>query len=87
MRLFTVNAGYFKLDGGAMHGVVPKSMWNKVNPSDDNNMCSWAMRWRPDGPCGCAWRDSPANSASRDGYVKECDGPGLHGERRSSGPG
>lgn len=44
MRLFTVNAGYFKLDGGAMHGVVPKSMWNKVNPSDDNNMCSWAMR-------------------------------------------
>ena len=44
MRLFTVNAGYFKLDGGAMHGVVSKSMWNKVNPSDDNNMCSWAMR-------------------------------------------
>jgi Zn-dependent hydrolases, including glyoxylases len=44
MRLFTANAGYFKLDGGAMHGVVPKSMWNKVNPSDDNNMCSWAMR-------------------------------------------
>ena len=27
-----------------MHGVVPKSMWNKVNPSDDNNMCTWAMR-------------------------------------------
>src|ERR1051325_5205979 len=44
MRLFTVNAGYFKLDGGAMFGVVPKSMWNKVNPADDNNMCSWAMR-------------------------------------------
>lgn len=44
MRLFSINAGYFKLDGGAMHGVVPKSMWNKVNPSDDNNMCSWAMR-------------------------------------------
>ncbi|MBL7717985.1 MAG: MBL fold metallo-hydrolase [Flavipsychrobacter sp.] len=44
MRLFTVNAGYFKLDGGAMHGVVPKSMWNKINPADDNNMCSWAMR-------------------------------------------
>jgi glyoxylase-like metal-dependent hydrolase (beta-lactamase superfamily II) len=44
MRLFTINAGYFKLDGGAMHGVVPKSMWNKVNPADDNNMCSWAMR-------------------------------------------
>lgn len=44
MRLFSVNAGYFKLDGGAMHGVVPKSMWQKANPSDDNNMCSWAMR-------------------------------------------
>jgi len=44
MKLHTVNAGYFKLDGGAMHGVVPKSMWNKVNPADDNNMCSWAMR-------------------------------------------
>ncbi|WP_276133488.1 MBL fold metallo-hydrolase [Polluticoccus soli] len=44
MRLFSVNAGYFKLDGGAMHGVVPKSMWNKANPSDENNMCTWAMR-------------------------------------------
>jgi glyoxylase-like metal-dependent hydrolase (beta-lactamase superfamily II) len=44
MKLFSINAGYFKLDGGAMHGVVPKSMWQKVNPADDNNMCSWAMR-------------------------------------------
>ncbi len=44
MRLFTINSGYFKLDGGAMFGVVPKSMWNKANPADDNNMCSWAMR-------------------------------------------
>jgi len=44
MKLFTVNAGYFKLDGGAMFGVVPKSMWNKANPADDNNMCSWDMR-------------------------------------------
>ena len=44
MRLFTINSGYFKLDGGAMFGVVPKSMWYKANPSDDNNMCSWAMR-------------------------------------------
>jgi glyoxylase-like metal-dependent hydrolase (beta-lactamase superfamily II) len=34
----------FKLDGGAMFGVVPKSMWNKLNPADDNNMCTWAMR-------------------------------------------
>src|SRR5688500_9919443 len=44
MRLFSINAGYFKLDGGAMHGVVPKSMWQKANPADDTNMCSWAMR-------------------------------------------
>jgi glyoxylase-like metal-dependent hydrolase (beta-lactamase superfamily II) len=43
MKLYSINAGYFKLDGGAMHGVVPKSMWQKVNPAD-NNMCSWAMR-------------------------------------------
>lgn len=44
MKLYTVNAGYFKLDGGAMFGVVPKTIWNKANPADDNNMCSWAMR-------------------------------------------
>jgi glyoxylase-like metal-dependent hydrolase (beta-lactamase superfamily II) len=44
MRLFSINSGYFKLDGGAMHGVVPKSMWQRSNPADDNNMCSWAMR-------------------------------------------
>lgn len=44
MKLYTVNAGHFKLDGGAMFGVVPKSLWNKANPADDNNMCSWAMR-------------------------------------------
>jgi glyoxylase-like metal-dependent hydrolase (beta-lactamase superfamily II) len=44
MRLFSINAGYFKLDGGAMFGVVPKSMWQKANAADENNMCSWAMR-------------------------------------------
>jgi len=44
MKLYSVNAGHFKLDGGAMFGVVPKSMWNKINPSDNNNMCSWALR-------------------------------------------
>lgn len=44
MKLYSVNSGYFKLDGGAMFGVVPKSIWNKLNPADDNNMCSWAMR-------------------------------------------
>ena len=44
MKLYSINTGYFKLDGGAMFGVVPKSMWNKVNPADENNMCSWALR-------------------------------------------
>jgi glyoxylase-like metal-dependent hydrolase (beta-lactamase superfamily II) len=44
MKIHSVNAGHFKLDGGAMFGVVPKSIWNKVNPADDNNMCSWALR-------------------------------------------
>jgi glyoxylase-like metal-dependent hydrolase (beta-lactamase superfamily II) len=44
MKLYSINAGHFKLDGGAMFGVVPKSMWQKLNPPDENNMCSWAMR-------------------------------------------
>lgn len=44
MNLYSVNTGHFKLDGGAMFGVVPKSIWNKLNPADENNMCSWAMR-------------------------------------------
>jgi glyoxylase-like metal-dependent hydrolase (beta-lactamase superfamily II) len=44
MQLYTINTGYFKLDGGAMFGVVPKTMWNKLNPADENNMCTWAMR-------------------------------------------
>ncbi|MEY4110326.1 MAG: hypothetical protein RLZZ46_681 [Bacteroidota bacterium] len=44
MQLYTIHTGNFKLDGGAMHGVVPKSLWQKHNPADDNNMCSWAMR-------------------------------------------
>jgi glyoxylase-like metal-dependent hydrolase (beta-lactamase superfamily II) len=44
MKLYSVNTGYFKLDGGAMFGVVPKSIWNKLNPADENNMCNWAMR-------------------------------------------
>lgn len=44
MKLYSINTGYFKLDGGAMFGVVPKSIWNKLNPADENNLCSWAMR-------------------------------------------
>ncbi|MDP4148370.1 MAG: MBL fold metallo-hydrolase [Bacteroidota bacterium] len=44
MQLYTINTGFFKLDGGAMFGVVPKSIWSKIHPSDENNLCSWAMR-------------------------------------------
>lgn len=44
MKLHTINTGMFKLDGGAMFGVVPKTMWSKLNPPDENNMCTWAMR-------------------------------------------
>ncbi len=44
MKLYSINTGYFKLDGGAMFGVVPKSMWHKINPADENNLCSWALR-------------------------------------------
>ncbi len=44
MQIHVINTGYFKLDGGAMFGVVPKSIWARTNPCDSNNMCNWAMR-------------------------------------------
>lgn len=44
MQLYTIDTGFFKLDGGAMYGVVPKSIWQKLNPADDNNLCTWALR-------------------------------------------
>ncbi len=44
MNLHVIDTGFFKLDGGAMFGVVPKSLWQKTNPSDENNLCVWAMR-------------------------------------------
>ena len=44
MTLHTIDTGLFKLDGGAMFGVVPKALWQKLNPADENNMCTWAMR-------------------------------------------
>lgn len=44
MNLHVINTGFFKLDGGAMFGVVPKSIWQKFNPADENNLCTWAMR-------------------------------------------
>jgi len=44
MKFYSIDTGYFKLDGGAMFGVVPKIIWNRINPSDENNMCDWALR-------------------------------------------
>ncbi|MBO3697485.1 MBL fold metallo-hydrolase [Roseivirga sp. E12] len=44
MNLHVINTGNFKLDGGAMFGVVPKSLWERTNPADEKNMCTWSMR-------------------------------------------
>jgi len=44
MQLFKIEAGNFKLDGGSMFGVVPKSLWNRIYPADENNMCNLATR-------------------------------------------
>jgi glyoxylase-like metal-dependent hydrolase (beta-lactamase superfamily II) len=44
MKLHVINTGFFKLDGGAMFGVVPKILWQKLVPPDENNLCTWAMR-------------------------------------------
>lgn len=44
MKLHTIDTGFFKLDGGAMFGVVPKTIWQKNNPADENNLCTWALR-------------------------------------------
>ncbi|MCK6618298.1 MAG: MBL fold metallo-hydrolase [Cyclobacteriaceae bacterium] len=44
MKLHVIDTGFFKLDGGAMFGVVPKTIWQKTNPADENNLCTWAMR-------------------------------------------
>ncbi len=44
MKCHSIDTGYFKLDGGAMFGVVPQSIWKKTNPPDENNLCQWAMR-------------------------------------------
>lgn len=44
MHLYPIDTGLFKLDGGAMFGVVPKTIWNKTNPADENNLCTLAMR-------------------------------------------
>lgn len=44
MIIHPLNTGNFKLDGGAMFGVVPKTLWSRTNPADSNNMCDWSMR-------------------------------------------
>jgi glyoxylase-like metal-dependent hydrolase (beta-lactamase superfamily II) len=44
MQIYSIHTGNFKLDGGAMFGVVPKSIWQKTNPADENNLCTWALR-------------------------------------------
>ena len=44
MKVSTIDTGFFKLDGGAMFGVVPQKLWKKLNPPDEENMCTWAMR-------------------------------------------
>ncbi len=44
MKLYSIETGNLKLDGGAMFGVVPKSIWQKIYPADENNLSNWAMR-------------------------------------------
>ncbi|WP_233883282.1 MBL fold metallo-hydrolase [Tenacibaculum piscium] len=44
MQIFSIETGNFKLDGGAMFGVVPKTIWQKTNPADGNNLISMSMR-------------------------------------------
>ncbi len=44
MNLHVIDTGFFKLDGGAMFGVVPKTLWSKNHPPDEKNLCTWAMR-------------------------------------------
>ena len=44
MNVQILHTGYFKLDGGAMFGVVPRTMWSTHNPPDQNNLCTWALR-------------------------------------------
>jgi len=44
MKLYPIETGNFKLDGGAMFGVVPKTIWSKTNPADQNNLIDIAAR-------------------------------------------
>ncbi len=44
IRVSTIDTGFFKLDGGAMFGIVPRQLWERLNPPDEKNLCTWAMR-------------------------------------------
>ena len=44
MKLYSIECGNFKLDGGAMFGVVPKALWEKTNPADSKNRINMATR-------------------------------------------
>jgi glyoxylase-like metal-dependent hydrolase (beta-lactamase superfamily II) len=44
MEIHSVQSGFFKLDGGAMFGIVPKRLWQGLTTPDENNLCTWAMR-------------------------------------------
>ncbi|MCW5922016.1 MAG: MBL fold metallo-hydrolase [Saprospiraceae bacterium] len=44
MKLTSIHCGFLKLDGGAMFGIVPRRLWEKLNPPDEHNLCTWAMR-------------------------------------------
>lgn len=44
MNIHVIDTGFFKLDGGAMFGVVPRTLWQKLEEPDENNLCTWAMR-------------------------------------------
>ena len=44
MQIYSIDTGLFKLDGGAMFGTVPKVIWQKIVPADENNLCTWSMR-------------------------------------------
>ena len=47
MKLYSIETGLFKLDGGAMFGVVPKTIWQKLNPADDKNLCTMRVNQVP----------------------------------------
>jgi glyoxylase-like metal-dependent hydrolase (beta-lactamase superfamily II) len=44
MKIYPIHISNFKIDGGAMFGVIPKVLWSRVYPSDENNLCNWALR-------------------------------------------